>query len=155
VDDQIGAASTGASLVNARPSARATDSRAGSMSTTDDLGTRQPLQSQAMSRPTTPAPTTTMRSPVAGPSVPDRVHRRLHVRREHRAPGRHVIGQRVTAARRHAVAILVGVEAEDASADEIAPSGRTLSTTCRRCCSRTSPAREVAFLERRAHRLVL
>ena len=56
----------GGSTANARPSARAAVSRAGLTSTTVTAAAGACRQSQAASRPTTPAPITTIRSPGPG-----------------------------------------------------------------------------------------
>jgi hypothetical protein len=91
---------------------------------------------------------------VTGPraGVPDAVDGRLHVGGQHRAAGRGPLRQRDDGRGGHHVAVLVGVEAEHGAAPQRRGPLEDLSHVR---VAVLHGAREVAFLERRTHHLVL
>ncbi len=88
----------------------------------------------------------------ARPEVPEAVDRGLEVRGEHRARGRHAVGQHVHGARRHDVARLMRIEAEHVPADQ---RGRAALDDPDVAVAVLHGRRKIAGLKRRAHPLVL
>ena len=84
--------------------------------------------------------------------VPQGVEGRLDGAREHRAGGRHVVGHDGHRAGRHHVGALVRVQAEDGATAELR---RPLLDDAHAEVAVLDRPREVALLERRAHRRVL
>ena len=124
--------SIGARSGNAKsqPNRRASPSRVRSISTTV---TRVPgirASSDAQSRPTTPAPTTSMRSPASGAASQSDIERRLHIRSEHGTRRRHRVGHRNAHRLRREKDVLVRMQCEDPPA---------IGGRSRRRCSRISP----------------
>ena len=134
------------------PSAAATSARDASTSTsvTSTAGNR--ASRRATQQPTIPAPTTATRSPTSGGAS----HRALTAvstrAGEHGARGRHVVGHDGHGAGRHHVGRLVRVQAEDRAAAQLR---RPLLDGADVEVAVLDRPREVALLERRAHRGVL
>ena len=134
------------------PSAPATAARPGSTSTsvTSTAGNR--ASRRATQQPTMPAPTTAIRSPTSGGGVPQRVDGGLDGAGEHGARRRHVVGHDGHGAGRHDVGRLVRVQAEDGAPAQL---GRPVLDDADVQVAVLDRPREVALLERRAHRGVL
>ena len=135
------------------PSAAATSARAGF--DVDERDVRTPgnrASRRATQQPTIPAPTTATRSPTSGAASHRRVDGRLHGAGEHRARRWHVIRHDHHGPGRHHVGGLVRVQAEDGAAAQLR---RPLLDDADVEVAVLDRPREVALLERRAHRRVL
>ena len=135
-----------------RPAPPRRPRREGSTSTRVTCAPGIRASSRATQQPTIPAPTTATRSPTSGRGVPQGVDRGLDGAGEHRAGGGHVVGHHGHGAGRDDVRGLVRVEAEDRAAAQ--PGGAALDDADVEVAVLHRP-REVALLERRAHRGVL